>query len=120
MLDASLEPASFDAVVCVAALHHMDAARSLERFAHLVRAGGVVAVIGLAADAWSDMPLAAVGLTARLALGLVRGHWEHSAPMCWPPPLTYRQMKALSERVLPGVHYRRYLLSRYSLVWRKP
>jgi hypothetical protein len=41
------------------------------------------------------------------------------AAPCWPPPLTYREMKALSERVLPGVHYRRHLLSRYSLVWRK-
>jgi hypothetical protein len=36
------------------------------------------------------------------------------------PPLTYREMKALSERVLPGVHYRRHLFGRYSFVWRRP
>jgi hypothetical protein len=46
----------------------------------------------------------------------VRRLWNANTP----PPLTYREMKALSERVLPGVHYRRRLLSRYSLVWRKP
>jgi SAM-dependent methyltransferase len=120
VLDVALEPESFDAVVSVATIHHMDAARSLERFAELVRPGGVMVVIGLAANDWWDIPLAAVGLTARFALGVVHGHWEHSAPQCWPPPLTYREMKALSARVLPAVRYRRHWLSRYSLVWRKP
>ena len=52
-------------------------------------------------------------------LRLVRNYWEHTAPICWPPPLTYREVRALSERVLPGVRYRRHLLNRYSLVWRK-
>lgn len=57
---------------------------------------------------------------ARTVLGLIRGKWEHSAPMCWPPPLTYAQMKSLSGKVLPGSRYRRHLLNRYSLVWSKP
>jgi SAM-dependent methyltransferase len=120
VLEVALEPESFDAVVSVAALHHMDAGRSLTRFAQLVRPGGTVVVVGLAANAWSDMPLAAVGMTSRLGFGLVYGRWSHSAPECWPPLLTYREMKALSAGVLPGVHYRRHLLNRYSLVWRKP
>lgn len=120
VLDAAFEAESFDAVVSVAALHHMDAAQALARFAQLVRPGGTVVVIGLAANAWSDMPLAALGMTSRLVLRLAHGSWSHSAPTCWPPPLTYREMKVLSARVLPGVRYRRHLLSRYSLVWRKP
>jgi 2-polyprenyl-3-methyl-5-hydroxy-6-metoxy-1,4-benzoquinol methylase len=120
VLEVDLEPESFDAVVSVAVLHHMDAARSLNRFAQLVRRGGTVVVVGLAATAWSDIPLAAVALVVRTVLGLMHGRWDHSAPMCWPPPLTYRQMKILSARVLPGVHYRRHLLGRYSLVWCKP
>ena len=41
-----LAPDSFDAVVSVAALHHMDAGRSLTRFAQLVRPGGTVVVVG--------------------------------------------------------------------------
>jgi 2-polyprenyl-3-methyl-5-hydroxy-6-metoxy-1,4-benzoquinol methylase len=120
VLGVALEPESFDAVVSVAALHHMDAARSLERFAQLVRRNGKVVVVGLAANAWSDIPLAAVALIVRTVLGLIHGQWDHSAPICWPPPLTYREMKVLSARVLPGVHYRRHLLGRYSLVWGKP
>lgn len=119
-LAVAFEPESFDAVVSVAALHHLDAALALARCARLVRPGGTVAVVGLAANAWSDLPLVAIAIVARLTLGLVHGRWSHSAPTCWPPPLTYRDMKALSTRVLPGVRYRRHWLSRYSLVWRKP
>ena len=120
VFEAPFAPDSFDAVVSVAALHHMDAAASLARFARLVRPGGTVAIVGLAANAWSDLPLAALGMTLRQVLGLVHGQWNHSAPTCWPPPLTYGEMKALSARVLPGVRYRRHWLGRYSLVWHKP
>ena len=38
----------------------------------------------------------------------------------WPPPLTYRDMRQLADRVLPGARYRRHLYWRYSLVWTKP
>lgn len=75
---------------------------------------------GIAANAWWDLPLAALGMTLRQVLGLVHGQWDHSAPTRWPPPLTYGEMKALSARMLPGVRYQRHWLGRYSLVWRKP
>ena len=120
LLATFFEPESFDAVVSVAALHHMDAARALARCAELVRPGGTVAIVGLAAYGWSDLPLVAIGAASKLVLSVVHGRWSHSAPRCWPPPLTYREMKALSARSLPGVRYRRHLLSRYSLVWHKP
>ena len=120
VLEAPLEAGSFDAVVSVATLHQMDADKGLVRFAELVRPGGVVAVVGLAASSWSDLPYALVGHGARIALGIVRGHWEHSAPTTWPPPVTFGEMKRLSSRVLPGMRYRRHLLGRYSIVWTKP
>lgn len=82
--------------------------------------GGVVAVIGLAANDWWDVPYAAVGYSAQLILGFARGRWEHSAPMVWPPPATYLEMKRIASRALPGVRYRRHLLGRYSLLWTKP
>ena len=118
--EQAFEPDSFDAVVSVAALHHMDAASSLTRFAQLTKPGGVVAVVGLAASEWHDLPLAAAAFVARQLGGLTWGRWEHTAPAVWPPPLTYGDMKRLSARVLPGVRYQRHLLGRYSLVWRKP
>ena len=120
VLDVPLEAGSFDAVVSVATLHHMAAEKGLARFVELVRPHGVVAVVGLAANSWRDLPYALISHSARVALGLVRGHWEHSAPMAWPPPVTYGEMKRISSRVLPGVRYRRHVLGRYSLVWTKP
>lgn len=92
----ALQPGSFDGVVAVAALHQMNAGESLTRFAELVRPGGVVAVIGLAASDWWDIPAEGVGLVARYSLGAIYGMWKHSAPQTWPPPLTYREMKRLS------------------------
>jgi SAM-dependent methyltransferase len=120
VLTAPLEQASFDAVVSVAALHHTDAVMALTRFSQLVRPGGAVIVVGLAANTVWDAPLEGVAVGARLTLGVVYGLWEHSAPQCWPPPLTYGEIRNLSARLLPGVRYRRHLLGRYSLVWRRP
>ena len=110
----------FDAVLSVATLHHMNAAEGLAGFAELIRPGGVVAVVGLAANNWWDLPFAAMGQGARLILGLVRGHWEHTAPMAWPPPETYRRMKRIAARLDPHARYKRHLLGRYSLIWEKP
>jgi SAM-dependent methyltransferase len=111
---------SFDAVFSVATLHHMDAAAGLARFAELVRPGGVVGVIGLAANNWWDLPYASVGHCVRVAVGIARGYWEHSAPMAWPPPTTYREIKRIARDVLPGVRYKRRLYGRYSLLWTRP
>jgi SAM-dependent methyltransferase len=111
---------SFDAVLSVATLHHIDATAGLIRFAELVRPGGVVGVVGLANNDWYDWPYAAFCHCSRLAAGTVLGTWEHTAPIVWPPPTTYREVKQIARRVLPGVKYRRHIYGRYSLVWTRP
>jgi 2-polyprenyl-3-methyl-5-hydroxy-6-metoxy-1,4-benzoquinol methylase len=110
-------PASFDFVVCVAALHHMDEAAALRRMRDLVRPGGSLAVLGLArsrypADAPRDAAAAAVTRVHKLA----RTHWESPAPTIWPPPRTYSEVRAIAARELPGAHFRRHLLWRYSII----
>ena len=118
-----LHPAAenaFDAVLSVATLHHMDAAAGLTRFAELVRPGGVVGVIGLARNNWWHLPYGAFGQCVRIAVGMRRGYWEHSAPMVWPPPTTYQEIKRIARDILPGVQYRHHLYGRYSLVWKRP
>lgn len=120
LFDVPFDAGSFDAVVSVATLHHVPAEQALVRFANLVKPGGVVAVVGLAANDWWDIPYAVVAHSSQLILGFVHGHWVHSAPMLWPPPETYLGMKRIASRVLPGVRYRRHLLGRYSLIWTKP
>jgi hypothetical protein len=61
-----------------------------------------------AADAWSRRASARVS------------ELPYQSPVIWPPAMTYRQVRRLAERVLPGVRYRRRLYWRYSLVWHKP
>ena len=120
LFSVPFERQSFDAVVAVATLHHVDAEAALHRFADLVRPGGVVAVIGLAANDWWDLPYAAMAVGAQSVISMFRGYWEHSAPIAWPPPETYRGMKRIARRVLPGAVYQRRVLGRYTLIWTKP
>lgn len=116
------EPASFDAVVSVATLHHMDAAAGLRRMAELLRPGGVLAVVGLARNAsLLDHAHGLVGLVASWILRIAKGgYWQHPSPIVWPPPESWASMRAIASRELPGVRWRRHLLWRYSLVWTKP
>jgi 2-polyprenyl-3-methyl-5-hydroxy-6-metoxy-1,4-benzoquinol methylase len=121
LLAADLEPASFDAVVSVAALHHMDAVPALERMGDLVRPGGVVAVVGLARSRRpADLLRDAAGVVASRVHRLRKGLRDVTAPTVWPPPLSYAETRRVAEGVLPGVRYRRHVLFRYSLVWTKP
>ncbi len=115
------EPASFDAVVSVALLHHVDAERGLERMKELLRPGGTLALVGLARSrAPADFAVDVAAAVGTRLHKLTKTYWEHSAPKVWPPPETYRGMRRVAERVLPGVRYRRLLLWRYALTWIKP
>lgn len=111
---------SFGLVSCVAALHHMDPAAALRRMAGLLAPGGVLVVSGVARPAPRDLPLDVAAAVANLGYRAARGYWQHPSPVVWPPPHTYRQIRALAEDVLPGVRYRRHLLWRYSLTWTRP
>ncbi len=122
-LEHSFEPASFDLVASVAALHHMDAEAGLERMAQLVRPGGVLVVVGLAQSRQlGDFALDVAGAVAtRVHTHILRKrYWEHSAPKVWSPPLSYTELHRTAARSLPGVAYRRHVLWRYSLVWKRP
>ena len=117
-MTASLEPASFDFVVCVAALHHMDEGLALRRMRELVRPGGTLAVLGPARSRYpAELPRDATALVVDRAHRLTGGRWESPAPTLAPPPHTYREIRLLADRTLPGVRFRRQLLWRYSMTW---
>lgn len=113
------EPESFDFVVSVASLHHLDIGPALERMSTLLRPGGRLAVIGLARSRPRDLPFDVAGHLANPYFKLSRKEWEDSAPRVWPPALTYGQTRSIASTVLPGARYRRHVLWRYSLVWTK-
>jgi 2-polyprenyl-3-methyl-5-hydroxy-6-metoxy-1,4-benzoquinol methylase len=120
-LDQPFEPGSFDAVVSVAALHHMDPAAALRRMAELLRPGGRLIVVGLARSRtpW-DLAYDLAGLVVTQRHKRTKGQWESAAPTVWPPALSHGEIRRLARQILPGVAYHRYILFRYSLSWAKP
>ncbi len=127
-LDWEFGPETFDLVTSMASLHHMDATAALERMRELLRPGGVLAIVGLArGSSPMDVALtipAAIGARLRsvpAAVGEAAPERDsYSAPVLWPPPVSYRDMRQLARRLLPGAQYRRHLYWRYSVIWRKP
>ncbi|MDN5760352.1 MAG: class I SAM-dependent methyltransferase, partial [Tomitella sp.] len=113
---------SFDVIVSVAAVHHMDAAPALKRMRDLLLPGGTLVIVGLArsqlpADIPIEVASAITSLAANSAHRLTKSYWQHPSPTVWPPPETYRDMRRLAAQLLPGSRYRRHLLWRYSIVW---
>ena len=120
--DFMTEPISgpFDVVTSVAMLHHVDHELALQRMADLVRPGGMLLVVGLATsrapqdflrDAWDSVVLRRHSIT--------KGVWETPAPIVWPPPLTYAEARAATQRTLPGAHARRVPYFRFGVTWRR-
>ena len=115
-----LAAASFDFVCANTALHHMDFGAALTALARVLRPGGRLAVVGLAANGSVSDYLAGVpGLPVdRFYRAIYRGSGP-GIPIK-DPELTWAEVHAAARRLLPGVRYRRHLLWRYSLLWRKP
>jgi hypothetical protein len=77
-------------------------------------------VIGLAADkSIADRLADAPGVPAALFYRTIYRKGESGAPIM-DPDMSWGEVRAAATRLLPGVRYRRHLLWRYSLLWRKP
>jgi SAM-dependent methyltransferase len=114
------EPASFDLVVTVATLHHLDAVAALTRIRELLKPGGVLCAVGVArGGSPRDLPFELAGVVTHRLHTWRKGYWEHPSPTVWPPPETYAGMRRIATELLPGVRFRRHVLWRYSLTWRK-
>ncbi|RPA57792.1 class I SAM-dependent methyltransferase [Gordonia oryzae] len=113
---------TFDVVASVATLHQLpDLRAGLLRLADLTAPGGVVAVVGLAYSARpTDYVLDLVGMLQHRWLSWRFGYWEHSAPIVWPPPHSYSEVRRCAREQLPAVQFRRLAMFRYALVWPKP
>jgi SAM-dependent methyltransferase len=121
VLTAELPAASFDLVASIAFLHHVHTAAGLERLGALVRPGGTLVVVGLGRRRYpADLPWDLAGAVATRWHRRRRTHWQHTAPVVWPPPDTHAAIRATAERLLPGVRYRRHVMFRSSLTWTKP
>jgi hypothetical protein len=94
---------------------------ALVRMRDLLRPGGTLVAVGMARSSRpTDYIVDAVGAVVHMLYKLTTEHVEQTSPIVWPPPLSYRQVRQLAGRVMPGARYRRHLIWRYSLVWTKP
>jgi 2-polyprenyl-3-methyl-5-hydroxy-6-metoxy-1,4-benzoquinol methylase len=120
LMAADLDPASFDAVVSIAVLHHLGLRSGLVRLASLVAPGGVLAIGGLARTrSGYDLAFDAAGSVLSRIRRRRLGYWQLHAPIA-DPRETYTQVLRTATLLLPGVRYRRHPLFRYSLVWTRP
>jgi 2-polyprenyl-3-methyl-5-hydroxy-6-metoxy-1,4-benzoquinol methylase len=121
VLGDALDGEQFDAIVSVATLHHLGTREGLLRMAALLRPGGTLAVLGLASSRLPrDLPREIAAAIAARVLTLRHGYWEHSAPKVWNTPDDYDTVRRIAAECLPGSTFRRLLLWRYLLRWRKP
>lgn len=118
---ADLPAEGYDFICSVAAIHHMDFPATLTRMRELLRPGGTLVVVGLARERtpaeWAAM--IAYAPIVRITKTLRRASGPENMPSL-TPRMTYGQVRAAARRLLPGVRYRRHVLRRYSLTWRKP
>ncbi|MFJ4174829.1 methyltransferase [Microbacterium sp. NPDC089696] len=111
----------FDLVTMVATLHHMDTRAAFDRAADLLRPGGTLLVVGLAANrSVMDWVFSAVTLPgARLGSLLHRETRDIGVPTA-PAQESLADIRALAAEVLPGARLRRGLYYRYLLAWTAP
>ena len=111
---------SFDFACANTSLHHMDFAAALTAMVRVLRPGGRLAVIGLARNgSIADYLVETPGIPVNLFYKALYREGSSGAPVK-DPDMTWGQVRATAAVLLPGVRYRRHLLWRYSLLWRKP
>ncbi|UJW29557.1 class I SAM-dependent methyltransferase [Saccharothrix sp. AJ9571] len=120
-LTACLPEPGYDFICSVTALHHMDFDAALTRMRELLTPGGTLVVVGLARDStaldWARRIATAPAVkVVKLAR---RAHGPDGMPVSLAT-MTYGQVRAAAQRILPGVRYRWHVLRRYSLTWTKP
>lgn len=110
----------FDVITFVATLHHMETRSSLRKAVTLLRPGGRLVIVGLAANRTpTDWTVSALALPwARLGSMIHRESRDIGVPTTEPTE-SVADMRATAGELLPGAQLRRGLYYRYLLSWTK-
>jgi len=120
----SIGQEQFDLVSLVAVLHHLPLEPALRRLRRLVRPGGRLVVIGLAAETRRDFGWSLSSMVLNPLVGTLlhlRPGELAPAEMTAPtvePTATLEEIRNAAARFLPGARLRHGLFWRYVLVWR--
>ena len=122
-LETDLPQNSYDAIISIAALHHMDLEAALCKMKVLLQPSGKLLILGL----YREMTVMDYMYSfISVPLNLVCLIWhrgstatpQKNAPIR-PAQLSLEQIKIVSNRVIPGFRFQRHLFWRYSLLWQK-
>jgi len=127
--DYDLRPTGYQFISCLASLHHMPFAETVSRLRDALVPGGVLAVLGCyrtatLADYLHDVVAVPANLAARAGAGMAavlhgdRGIESATAPIS-EPQMSLLEVRAEASRLLPGSETRRWLVWRYTLVYRR-
>ncbi|MEM7103470.1 MAG: class I SAM-dependent methyltransferase [Bacteroidota bacterium] len=121
---------SFDAIISVATIHHMDLGDFLKKAVKELKPGGQLLILDLFEETglidsllnWVAMPVSKgykfikngriTSTTEEDEAWMAHG--QHDEYM------TIKAIKAIGRRMLPGAKIKRHLLWRYSIIWEKP
>ncbi len=113
---------TYDALTCVAGLHHMPFSASLLKMARILKPGGTLAILGLYRNAsFCDYAAAAVATPVSLVLASSNTFRKAArmAPQLRSPEMSLVDIRTDAKALLPGVQFKRLLFWRYLLVWQK-
>ncbi|MFB8273059.1 class I SAM-dependent methyltransferase [Streptomyces sp. NPDC055955] len=124
---AEFPAGSYDAITCVAAIHHMPFTEALTCFRRHLAPRGTVVVVGLCrARTPVDYFLGIVAMPANAATGWLKNKGRPSprpvsmTALTRAADMTFDDIVRETRRVLPGARLRRRLFWRYTLVWDHP
>lgn len=115
-LSYKAEPGSFDAIVFVASLHHMNADQAFRKSRELLAPNGVLCARPKTVLDWA----VEIGRTPLARIGAMLHHESSPGVITKHPESSPGEIKSLAKAILPGVYMRQALYYRYLLFWRKP
>ncbi len=123
-LEADLSERSYDAIIAIASLHHMDLETALSKMKMLLNSSGKLLILGLYRE---TTILDYLYSFISVFLNLIYLNWHRAsittsmttAPIL-PAQLSIEQIKTVANTLIPGFRFQRHLFWRYSLLWQKP
>lgn len=122
-LEANLPKDSYDVIVSIASLHHMDLETALKKMKVLLRPSGKLLILGLYRE---RTILDYMYSIISVPLNIFYSSWHRASIVSLrrvaptrPAQLSLKQIKAAANTLIPGFRLQRHLFWRYSLIWQK-
>jgi len=111
----------FDTIVCVAALHHMPLQDALLQMRRLLKPGGKLLIVGLAANkSPMDYVRSVLLLVPIRVMDRVRGGMQDIGVRIADPKESLSEIRRVARELLPGSVVRQRFYYRYLLTWSSP